>query len=247
MGDNEQGPKEAPVQPLLRVASLHQRIGRRAVLRNVSFEVLPGECFGIFGLAGSGKTALIHILAGVDRFTSGSVEVLGQDIRKTEKFKQFTGLVTQERSLFQDLTAGENLDFIAALKNAKREAIPPLVERLALEDYLKTPVSRLDAGVYQRLSLACALLNEPRLLLADELIAGFDLDSRRLILDELAGYLERGGTCVWAFSSMEFAGLMSRVGWLENGELTVYSPQAAGEKWNELKRSSSRRRGEAHV
>lgn len=226
--------QEESIQPLLRVASLCQRIGRRDVLKNLSFEVFPGECFGVFGFAGSGKTALIHILAGIDRFTSGYVEVLGHDIRKSEGFKRYTGLVTQRPSLFLELTAGENLDFIAALKNARREAIPPLVEQLGLKDYLKTPVSRLDPGVYQRLSLACALLNEPRLLLADELITGFDLESRRIILDTLRDYLGRGGTCVWAFSDMGFADLMSRVGWLENGGIAVCSPAEAKERWNEL-------------
>lgn len=250
MGETEQCQKEDSMQPLLRVVSLRQRIGRRDVLKDLSFEVFPGECFGIFGLAGSGKTALIHILAGVDRFTSGSVEVLGHNIKKTEKFKQYTGLVTQRRSLFQELTAGENLDFIAALKNAKRDAISSLVERLELNDYLKEPVTRLEAGVYQRLSLACALLNEPRLLLADEPITGFDLDSRRLILGEIKDYLQRGGTCVWAFSSMEPVGLMSRVGWLENGEFTVYSPQEARERWEKLEKHLMQEKpgsGDAHA
>ncbi|BAF60983.1 hypothetical protein PTH_2802 [Pelotomaculum thermopropionicum SI] len=219
------------MRPVVKVKDLVQKAGRKTLLNGLSFEVYEGECFGLFGAGGAGKTALLHILAGVDRFRSGSVEVLGLDIRKGDAFKRHLGLVTQARSLFQDLKAGENLEFIAALKSAARENIPPLVERLGLKDCLNEPAAALDEGTYRRLSLACALLNSPKLLIADEPVKDVDPLSRRIILRELESFSAGGGTCIWSFSSMELCGRMSRVGWLENGQITLYRPAEAKALW----------------
>lgn len=220
------------MQAVIKVKDLVQKTGRKTVLNGLSFEVFSGECFGLFGARGAGKTTLLHILAGVDKFKSGSVEVLGYDVKKTEAFKKHLGLVTQERSLFRDLKVCENLDFLAALKNASREDILSVADRFELRDSLNEPVGALEAGTYQRLSLACALLNSPELLIVDELIDKIDLYSRRVIVRELIKFLSGGGSCVWGFSSIEFIEQMTRVGWLENGRITVYPPQEAKEKWN---------------
>ncbi|APC09530.1 ATP-binding cassette domain-containing protein [Neomoorella thermoacetica] len=220
------------METIVAVKDLTQKIGKKTVLDGLSLEVSTGECLGIFGMEGSGKTALLHIIAGIDRFTSGKVEVAGVDVRKNEGFKKYLGLVTQERSLFHDLSAAENLDFIATLKNAGRENIDRLIERLELGEVLNQPAGSLEAGLYQRLALACALLNNPRLLIADELIGAIDLDSRRIILRELETFLAGGGTCIWAFSNAEFLPHTGRVGWLEKGKIAFYQPDEALAQWN---------------
>ncbi|NLI13387.1 ATP-binding cassette domain-containing protein [Pelotomaculum propionicicum] len=217
--------------PLIKVIDLKQTIGKQKVLDGLSLELYSGECLGLFGARGAGKTALLHILSGIDRFKSGSVEILGCDIRKSEAFKKQLGLVTQERSLFRDLKVYENLEFIAVLKNTGLDSIPDLVKRFELTDYLGEPAGRLNAGVYQRLSMACALLNEPRLLIADDLINDIDPYAQRLILKELNRFVTSGGACVWGFSRIEFCAATSRVGWLEKGSLTFYTPQEAQEQW----------------
>ncbi|MDD2553382.1 MAG: ABC transporter ATP-binding protein [Desulfotomaculaceae bacterium] len=219
--------------PLVKVNSLKQNIGRKIVLDGLSFELSGGECLGLFGDRGSGKTTLLHILAGIDRFKSGSVEILGSDIKKSEAFKKQLGLITQERSLFRDLRAYENLEFIAVLKGAGTENITALVERFELNDILGEPVNTLNAGIYQRLSMACALLNQPRILIADDLINDIDPRSRYIILRELNSFISGGGACVWGFSRIEFCRMTSRVGWLEHGTLALYSPQEAQEMWDD--------------
>ncbi|MDN5327153.1 MAG: type transport system ATP-binding protein [Moorella sp. (in: firmicutes)] len=221
------------METIVAVKDLTQKIGKKTVLDGLSLEVSTGECLGIFGMKGCGKTTLLHILAGIDRFTSGKVEVAGVDVRKNEGFKKYLGLVTQERSLFHDLSAAENLDFIATLKNAGRENIDRLIERLELGEVLNQPAGSLEAGLYQRLALACALLNNPRLLIADELIGAIDLDSRRIILRELETFLAGGGTCIWAFSNAEFLPHAGRVGWLKKGKITFYQPEEALAHWND--------------
>jgi ABC-2 type transport system ATP-binding protein len=236
------------MDPIIKVNKLSQKIGRKMLLKEISFEVLPGECFGVFGTRGTGKTSLLHILAGVDRFTSGQVEVLGSNIRKTEKFKHDLGLVTQERSLFPDLTVAENLDFIAALKKASKADVCEMIERYELNELLAEPVTVLDTmGVFQRLSLACAMLNSPKLLIADEIIKDIDLYSRNLILRELQQFQAEGGTCVYAFSNIAFCGYMSKVGWLESGEMTLFEPEAAQAEWNRQEKFYTEQSGCHHV
>lgn len=235
------------MEPVVRVNNLVQKIGRKTLLKDVSFEVMTGEWFGVFGTRGTGKTSLLHILAGVDRFASGQVEVLGSNVRKSEKFKHDLGLVTQERSLFLDLSVGENLDFIAALKKASREDVREMIERFELSEFLAEPVMVLDMGAFQRLSLACALLNRPKVLIADEIIKDIDLYSRNLILRELNHFQAEGGTCVCAFCDIAFCEEMSRVGWLEGGEMTIYTPKAAQAEWNRQERFYTEQSGCHHA
>lgn len=222
--------------PVIRVTDLKQKIGRKLLFQDISFEVHAGECWGIFGTRGAGKTSLIHILAGVERFQAGQVEIMGFNIKRTDKFKQSLGLVTQENSLFRDMTVVENLDFIAVLKNAPRSAVREMIERFQLREFLKKPVTALDIGVLQRVALACALLNKPKLLILDEIIKDINLFSRNLILKELEGFLAEGGTCVSTFSSFSFVQSFNKVAWLEGGEMTLYDAETAQAEWNRLER-----------
>ncbi|NLG32609.1 MAG: ABC transporter ATP-binding protein [Syntrophomonadaceae bacterium] len=219
---------------LVEVKDLVQKFLLKRVLDGISFNLLSGEALGIFGLRGSGKTALLHILAGVERFSSGQVEVLGCDIRKNPSFRQGIGLVTQEPSLFQDLNVLENLDFIASLKNAGPPDIERVILQLELKDYLRYPVNSLEAGVYQRLSLACAILNSPRLLILDEVIKDIDIYSRHLILQGLEPFLASGGGVVCGFSNIEMSAYFNRVAWLEKGQMEILSPGEARDKWIQL-------------
>ncbi len=221
--------------PLIIVDDLVQIISRRVVLDRVGFSVDKGECLGIFGTRDSGKTTLLHILAGIDRFHSGSVEVMGCKLPRQQQFKKYTGLVTQKRSLFRDLRTGENFDFIAVLKGAAKQDIERVVYEFELQSYLKEPVSFLDAGVYQRVSLACAMLNSPRLLLLDEVIKDIDLYSRHLIVHKMSEFKEQGGTLVCCFSNIEFCSQMDRVGWLENRKIQLMKPSEVQARWENTK------------
>jgi len=221
-------------QVLVKVDDLVQKYFFKTVLDGVSLQAYAGECLGIFGLRGSGKSSLLHILAGVDHFSSGTVEILGCNIKKSQQFKQGIGLVTQEPSLFQDLSAMENLDYIAALKNAGQADIERVIALMELRDFLRYPVTSLDAGLYQRLSLACALLNSPQVLIVDELIKDIDLYSRHLIIRQLKPFLESGGACICGFSNIDMLVHTDRTAWLDNGKLKFYEPPALREKWNSM-------------
>ncbi|AFM42477.1 ABC-type multidrug transport system, ATPase component [Desulfosporosinus acidiphilus SJ4] len=233
--------------PVIKVDNLVQKIGRKPLLQGITFEVMAGECLGIFGTRGAGKTSLIHSLAGVDRFSSGRIEIHGHNIKKTEKFKRETGLVTQKNSLFQDMTVVENLDFIAALKKASKANVLEMIERFNLKEFLSKPVAVLDIGVLQRLSLACALLNRPKLLLVDELIKDIDLYSRNLILKEMEQFLATGGTCVSAISTLTNCDYINKVAWLEGGTITLYDLPEAQAEWERQEEYYAEQSGRCHA
>lgn len=230
--------------PVLEAVDLHKVYGKKKVLGGVSLRVYAGECLGIFGLRAAGKTTLLHILAGLEKTSTGSVLFLGSDINKSRGYKAALGLMTQSRSLFQDLSAAENLDFIASLKGTDPRHIAPLVDKFRLQDYLPEPVKSLDEGVYQRLALACGLLNVPQVLIMDEPIKDIDLESRQIIIGAMQDFAAQGGACVQGFSNMEFAPYMSRVGWLDQGRIKFYEPLDAQQAWENLIQSYRNRVGE---
>lgn len=228
---------------VIEAVDIVQKISGKVVIDGISLELFAGELMGIFGTRGTGKTTLLHILAGIDRFSAGKLEVLGCNIRKNCKYKKSIGLVSQEKSLFRDLNTMENLDFIATLKEARRENISELIERFELKPFLHEAVDRLDAGVYQRLALACAMLDKPQILIVDEVIKDIDLYSRHIIIKQIQEFLAAGGACIYGFSNMEYWEYADRIGWLENGQLEIYTPQDAANRWNSMCASFAEREG----
>lgn len=221
------------MEEIIRVENLLQVVKGKTILNQVSFSVGEGEAFGLFGPRGAGKTSLLHILAGIDRFTSGRVQVFKADVNKTEKFKKQLGLVTQVPSLFGDLSAKENLDFLAALKGVPRSSVAEAVEGLELEGCLNRRVGKISPGEYGRLALACAMLGRPPLLLLDNFADNLDPDSLRLIYDKVAGFHQEGGTIVFVISRPEAFSAAARVGFLKAQGMEVLEPEAAAGLWRE--------------
>ena len=234
------------MQPVIVAKDVVQVVNKKTVLEGINLQVGQGEALGIFGTRGTGKTTLLHLLAGLDRFKSGTVEILGFDVRKSDRYKGQLGLVTQEKSLFQELTVVENLDFIATLRQGERAALERLVAQLELQAILSQPVSTLADGLYQRVALACALLHRPAVLIADELIKDIDLASRRLILHTVRQFLQTGGTLVCGFSNLDYACQLDRVAWLMGGKLNFYSPAEAKAEWQRQFQESALPIGEEH-
>lgn len=231
-------------EKVITISGLVQKIGKNTVLNGIDLELYQGECLGIFGLRGVGKTTLLHAAAGVDRIKSGYIEVLGQRVNKSQAYKTKMGLVTQAPSLFADLNAAENLDLFCTIKRVSRERIQDSITRLQLEDYLREPLASLKVGVYQRLALGCALLNNPEILIIDEIIRDIDLESRRIILQVLEDHSKEGNSFLCGFSNMEYVHYMDRVAWLDDGKVHFYSPDEAENLWQSLYSIVPRKRGE---
>ncbi len=235
-------------EKVISISGLVQKVGKNAVLNGIDLELYRGECLGIFGLRGAGKTTLLHAAAGVDRVKAGTIEILGQRAGKDQAYKAQIGLVTQAPSLFGDLNVAENLDLFCTIKRVPSERIEESINRLQLEDYLRESLPSLKVGVYQRLALGCALLNNPEILIVDEIIRDIDLESRRIILQVLEDYMKPGSnSCLCGFSNMEYVHYMDRVAWLDDGKISVYSPDEAENLWRNQYTMVPRKRGEHDV
>jgi ABC-2 type transport system ATP-binding protein len=147
--------------------------GGNEVLRGLDFEVASGQVTGLLGPSGCGKTTLMRALVGVQRITSGAVEVLGLQAGAPSLRHQI-GYVTQQPSVYDDLTVSENLRFFARILGVDNDRVAECIEVVALAEHEDRVVSRLSGGQRSRVSLAVALLGQPRLLVLDEPTVGLD-------------------------------------------------------------------------
>lgn len=153
------------------------RGGTRAV-RDLSFSIGPGEVTGLLGPSGCGKTTLMRAIVGVQIVASGSVTVLGLPAGHA-KLRDRVGYVTQAPSVYDDLTAAENLKFFARVLGVSTDEVDRCVEAVDLTEHKDRVVRELSGGERSRVSLAVALLGEPRLLVLDEPTVGLDPVLRR--------------------------------------------------------------------
>ena len=159
--------------PAVEVDGLVVVRGRREVLRGLTFAVHAGEVTGLLGPSGCGKTTLLRSLVGVQRITSGGVRVLGEPAGSAD-LRDRVGYVTQDPSVYDDLTVTENLSFFARVLGVDRAEVDRCIDAVDLRSHAGEVVSRLSGGQRSRVSLAVALLGDPELLVLDEPTVGLD-------------------------------------------------------------------------
>ena len=181
---------QTPGEACISAEHLVRRFGQFTAVNDVNFRVEKGEIFGFLGPNGSGKTTVIKMLTGLLPLSSGSARVEGLDVRAdSEAIRERIGYMSQNYSLYYDLTVAENLQFygrIYGLDPARlKRRIEETVELNGLAPYMNLISAKLSGGWKQRLALGCAMLHEPKLLFLDEPTAGIDPVARRELWDLL--------------------------------------------------------------
>lgn len=171
---------------VLEVIDVKKKIGKREIIRGVSFSIKEGEIFGFLGPNGAGKTTTIRMIVDLIHPDSGEIKILGYDIKKNrEKALESVGAVVENPELYGYLSGMENIMQIARIKGISKSDVNEVIKLVGLEKRINDKVKRYSLGMKQRLGLAVALLGKPKLLILDEPTNGLDpsgiMDFREIV------------------------------------------------------------------
>ncbi len=190
-------------------------------LDNVSLKIKEGELFGLLGVNGAGKTTLIKILCGLTKKTTGSVKIYDFDLDKEiYKIKEIIDISPQETSVAQNLTVKENLEFFAAVYNNKdSKIIDEVINTFNLTSVLNQKTKTLSGGFKRRLSIAIALISNPKILFLDEPTLGLDVLARRELWKIILKLKHKITIILTSHYLEEIEALCDRVAILSKGKL----------------------------
>ena len=201
-----------------------RRFEDREVLRGIDLTVPRGTILGIIGPSGAGKTTTIRMMTGALAPTTGEVAVLGRNPKRfRRRERERIGYMPQSFALYEDLTAGENIDFVASLFGMlwrkRRRRVREVLKLVDLWDARGRQAGRLSGGMQRRLELACALVHEPELIILDEPTAGIDPLLRGSIWEELHRLRDAGRTLLVTTQHVSEADECDAVAMIVGGEI----------------------------
>jgi ABC-2 type transport system ATP-binding protein len=220
--------KTGDMTVVIEVQNLHKEYKDTVAVDDVSFEVNEGEIFGILGRNGAGKTTTVECVEGLREADRGSVSVLGLDPQHDRaELTQVLGVQLQDSQLPDRLKVAEALDLYSSFYRDPADW-RELLEMLGLEDKAGTPFRKLSGGQKQRLSIALALVGNPKVAVLDELTTGLDPQARRDTWELIERVRDRGVTIVLVSHLMEEAErLCDRVALIDKGRVVVIDTPAA--------------------
>ena len=214
---------------IIKIEQLHKSYGDIKAVNGIDLNVNEGEMFGLVGPDGAGKTTTIRILCGLLKVDSGSVEVLGSELKKSKKeIQNQIGYLSQKFSLYSDLSIDENIEFFADIHNVKdfQKRRNELLAFTRLTSFRDRLAEKLSGGMKQKLALACSLIHKPKLLFLDEPTTGVDPVSRRDFWKILSDLQKEGITILMSTPYLDEAERCNRVALMNKGEIiAVDTPQ----------------------
>ncbi|MGI8586104.1 MAG: ABC transporter ATP-binding protein [Chloroflexia bacterium] len=217
--------KQADAGAVVEAAGLVKQFGAVRALDGLDLTVPAGMIYGLLGPNGAGKTTLIRTLVGLVRPDAGTLRVLGHAMPGgAAAIRAATGYMTQVPALYGDLSVQENLEFFARVfglddTTARKARIGEVLDLVELSGRASTPVGNLSGGMRQRVSLACALVHHPRLLLLDEPTVGVDPQLRHSFWTYFRSLVDGGVTIVVSSHVMDEAERCDRLGLMRAGRL----------------------------
>jgi len=209
----------------VKLIDLTKDFGELRAVDTLNLEIKEGEIFALVGPNGAGKTTTIKMILGILSPTEGEIQVLGWNIPKErKKIKRDIGYLAQQRALYESLTARENIEFFAAIKGMSKEDIKEktdeLIQVLDLVEFEKIRTKNLSGGTQQRVALACACVNNPRLLLLDEATVGLDPVLRKDVWDYLRDFNKKvNGAIIITTHFLDEADYADRVGFMRKAKM----------------------------
>ena len=204
----------------IQIQNLKKNYGAVEAVRGIDLDIGSGEIFGLIGPDGAGKTSVFQVLGGVMQPTSGQAIMLGHSARDA---RSYVGYLTQVFSLYHDLTVAENLRYMGELRRLPGDEIERrghrYLEMFGMDRFTGRLAGRLSGGMKQKLSLACALIIEPKILLLDEPTTGVDPVSRREFWDALTELSALGITIMIATPYLDEAERCTRVALMHEGRI----------------------------
>ena len=212
-------PNTAQTNPIIAVTNLVKQFGRFAALRGVSASFEASRLYGILGDNGAGKTTLLRILAGLVPPTRGEISILGKK-NPREVCREF-GYMAHPSLLYDEMTGMENLRYFARLYGLEDDArCAQVIAAVGLDPALERPVGQYSQGMRQRMSLARALLNDPKILLLDEPFSNVDIRSAREMVKLLGGMRDQGKTIfVVTHQASLLEGAADEFIWMDAGQI----------------------------
>ncbi len=212
-------------QPIVSVKDFSLRIGEKTIVRDLSFDVHPGEVFALLGANGSGKTSTIRSLLGIYKSTDGTLHVDGK--RYTPEQARLVGYLPEERGLYTRSKVLDTMIYFGELKglgrDEAREFSLSYLDRVGLADKANTKIKKLSGGQQQKVQLGVAIIGEPKLLILDEPTKGLDPVNRKLLLDIVDELQNKGAAVIYITHLMEeVERLADRLLILKDGKARAY-------------------------
>lgn len=217
---------------MIKVEAINKKY-KKQVLKDISFEVEKGQCVGILGANGCGKTTLLSIMAGVRSADSGDIYYDGKNVANSKDIiDKYVGYVPQENPLIEELSVKDNLKlwYKGNGKEFEKQLHSGVGKLLGIDEYAKKTVSKLSGGMKRRLSIAIALINNASVLILDEPGAALDLICKAEIMDYLREYTESGGTVVLTTHDEREMELCDKIYIIKDGKLKECNKAVSGEK-----------------